>query len=135
MRYMDRILIGIILILLGFLLLWYGSPARSPAAEPNPIFAWAFVLFFALGFIIGSMALLGSEDQYPAFLSGMVLYFIIGGLIAVILYVTGNGIGGWTLYDADNPGFWAAWGRLIVAWPLELIRSVGVLGYGDYGLM
>ena len=129
MHHTERILLGLLLIIIGLIALWYGSPARTGEAEPVPVLTWTFVMFFALGFIIGSMGLLGSEDDYPAFVSGLVLYFIVGALIAVFLYVRGYGIGEWTVYDADQPDFWVSWIKLATLWPLELVRASGLLGY------
>jgi hypothetical protein len=129
MRYADRLLIGMFLILCGVAALWYGSPARTGAGEPIAAFAYAFVFLFALGFVIFSMALLGSEDDYPAFLSGLVLYFIVGALVAVFLYVTRRDIGFFTLDDAADPRFWAYWFRVGATWPLELVIRAELLGY------
>ncbi len=129
MRPAERILLGLALIMLGLVVLWYGSPARTGAGEPIAAAAWAFSILFALGFIVGSMGLMGAESDYPAFVSGLVLYLIVGALVAVFLYVHSEGIGDWSLYDADTPGFWANWVKVAIAWPLELIKTAGVLGY------
>jgi hypothetical protein len=128
-RSTDRILFGLVIILLSVIVLWYGSPARTGAGEAITATVWGFSILFALGFIITSMGLMGAETDYPAFVSGLVLYFIVGALVAVFLYVRMEGIGEWTLYDADTPGFWAHWVRVAATWPLELVRTSGLLGY------
>ena len=127
MRYMERMLIGVGLIILSFGLLYLGSPVRTGRLEANPGFVYGFCLLFALGFIIGSMGLLAAKDDYPGLLSGLVLYFIVGALIAVLLYVRKEG--DWTLDEAGDPGFWAFWLRRMALWPLELVRLGGLLGH------
>jgi hypothetical protein len=108
--------------------LWYGSPARNPLAETDMLYPAVFVLLFAIGFIVGAMGLMGAEKDYPALLSGLVLYFIVGVLIAVIVYVRHEGIGGWTLRDADDPTFWIHTGQVVAGWPYELVRMAGIFG-------
>ena len=127
MRYLERMLIGLVLVILGFGALYLGSPLRTGQVDVNPVFVYGFSLLFALGFIIGVMGLLGSKEDYPGLLSGMVLYFIVGALIAVILYVKKEGR--WSLAEADNPQFWIFWVRRMALWPLELVRLTGLLGY------
>lgn len=127
MRYMDRILIGVLLVIVSVVCLYMGSPQRTGDFNPNPALAYGFTLFFALGFIFMAMGLLGMEDDYPAFLSGFVLFFIVGGLIAVLLYV--NGEGQWLLEDADDPRFWQYWAKMAALWPLKLVEMAGFLGY------
>lgn len=131
MRYMNRVLLGLILILTSLVVLWLGSPDRTGELFANPVFGYAFLVLFALGFIIGAMGLLGAEDDYPALLSGLVLYFIAGGLIAVFLYVSQRGVDRFTLDDAAQSGFWAHWVRVAAMWPLELVQQADVLGYGQ----
>jgi hypothetical protein len=127
MRYTNRILIGIILMFIAIGCLWWGSPTRNGSIQPVLTMMYAFVVFFALGFIFAAMGLLGMEDDYPGFLSAFVLYFIIGALIAVMLYV--NGRGQWSLAEAESPTFWAYWIRIMAMWPLELVKMMGWLGY------
>lgn len=127
MRYAQRMLIGLVLILVGFALLVLGSPDRTGQVDVNPAFVYGFVFCVALGFIIGTMGLLGAEGDYPGLLSSFVLYFIVGALIAVILYVKREGQ--WTLAEADDPNFWFFWLRRMALWPLELVRLTGFLGY------
>lgn len=127
MRYMERMLIGLGLIILSFGPLYLGSPLRTGEVEANPAFVYLFCLLFAVGFIIGAMGLLASKDDYPGLLSGLVLYFMVGALVAVLLYVKKEG--DWTLDEAGDPGFWAFWLRRMALWPLELIRMTGFLGY------
>jgi len=127
MRYAQRMLIGLALILVGLGLLVLGSPDRTGQLDANPAFVYGFVFCFALGFIICSMGLLGAKDDYPGLLSSFVLYFIVGALIAVFLYVKREGQ--WTLAEADDPNFWAFWLRRMALWPLELVRLTGFLGY------
>ena len=127
MRYLDRMLIGLGLIILAFGALYLGSPLRTGQADANPGFAYGFCLLFALGYIIGAMGLLGSKDDYPGLLSGLVLYFMVGALITGFLYVKKEGH--WTLAEADDPQFWIFWLRRMALWPLELIRMTGLLGY------
>jgi hypothetical protein len=126
--YEKKILVGLVLIVLAFISLWLGSPART-GTDPNMVYAWIFTFLFALGFIIGSMGLMGAERDYPALVSGLVLYFIVGALIAVFLYVTKSGVSGQTLSDVDTPGFWAHWLRVMAMWPYELISRAGLMGY------
>ena len=122
MRYLDRMLIGLGLIILAFGALYLGSPLRTGQADANPGFAYGFCLLFALGFIIGAMGLLGSKDDYPGLLSGLVLYFMVGALITVFLYVKKEGH--WTLAEADDPQFWIFWLRRMALW-LSLIHISG----------
>ena len=126
--YGKMILAGLFLVVLAFVCLWFGSPART-GGMPVPIFAWTFSVLFAIGFILGAMGLIGADVGYPAFVSGLVLYFIVGALVAVFMYVTRNQIGMGTISDADTAGFWAHWIRIMAMWPYELITRAGVMGY------
>jgi hypothetical protein len=129
MRYLDRVLIGLLLMGASGFVLWYGSPLRAAPSEPDPLYAHGFVALFALGFVIGSMGLLGADKDYPALLSSFVLYFLIGALLAVFFYVRREGVGPHTLEDADTAAFWAHWVRFMAEWPLELVKMAGLLGY------
>jgi hypothetical protein len=128
-RHLDRVLIGLLLIFLGVGVLYWGSPARLATTSPDPLYAYGFLVLFGLGFAIGSMGLLGAESDYPAFLSGFVLYFIVGGFIAVVQYVQGEGVGQWTLQDADSSGFWAYNLRLMATWPLQIVMRLRLMGW------
>lgn len=130
--YEKKILVGLVLIVLAFASLWLGSPDRTGGGAANMTYAWIFTFLFALGFIVGSMGLMGAERDYPALISGLVLYFIVGALIAVFMYVTRSGVGGQTLVDADTPGFWAHWLRVMAMWPYELVAKAGIMGYAPY---
>jgi hypothetical protein len=129
--YQQKVLIGVVMLGLAFGSLWYGSPART-GNDPNIAYAWIFSLFVALGFIFLSMGLMGAERDYPALLSGLVLYFIVGALLAVFLYVNRSGVGGQTITDADQPAFWAYWIKVMALWPYELVSRAGILGYAPY---
>ncbi len=129
MRYFDRILIGLLLIMAAFLVLWYGSPYRTGNYDPSPAFGWGFLMLFAIGFIVGTMGLLGQADDYPALLSGLVLYLIVGGVIAVFIFAQGDRLSSWTLEDARYGAFWAHWFRVAATWPLELVQRATFLGY------
>jgi hypothetical protein len=129
LRFGDRVLIGIVLILLSLVILWWGSPDRSGAFDSPDAFKYLFIGFFAVGFIIGAMGLMGSEEDYPALLSGLVLYFVVGGLVAVLVYVNSNGIGSWTIEDARFSGFWVTLMRLAATWPMVAVQRLGLLGY------
>jgi len=129
MKFAERVILGLFIILVGVASLWYGSPARTGASEPIPAFAYTFVFLFAIGFIIGAMGLMGAEHDYPALLSGLVLYFVVGALVAVFMAVGGSTLDGYTLEDAGEPTFWIRWIRVAAIWPLELVRRAGVFGY------
>jgi hypothetical protein len=124
----QKIVIGLVLILAAFVVLWWGSPNRT-GAEAAPAVVWTFSLLFALGFIVGSMGLMGAEKDYPAFVSGLVLYFIVGALVSVFLYVSRNQIGMITITDADSADFWVYWLKVTALWPYHLLAQAGVLGY------
>lgn len=126
--YGTKILVGLVLIVLAFVSLWLGSPTRT-GTDPNMAYAWVFTGLFALGFIIGSMGLMGAERDYPALISGLVLYFIVGALVAVFLYVTKTGVSSYTITDADTPGFWAHWLKVMAMWPYELVSRAGLMGF------
>jgi hypothetical protein len=132
-RYQQKILLGLVLIGLAFASLWLGSPDRTQT-DPEPIYIWTFVLLFALGFALGTMGLMGAERDYPALLSGIVLYFIIGALVSVLLYTTGTQVGSISLVDADSGRFWAYWSRVAATWPYELLARAGVMGYTTFDL-
>ena len=129
MRYASRVLVGLMFIAAGILVLWYGSPDHTGIRDALPIYYYGFVGLFAVGFIIASMGLLGADENYPALLSGFVLYFMIGGLVVVFLYVGASGLAGYTLGSAGDPTFW----RLVVGtatmWPWELVQRMGIFGY------
>ena len=93
--------------------------------------ALLFTLLFAIGFIVGAMGLMGSESDYPSLLSGLVLYCIVGALIAVYLYTNSTQVGRISLEDADDPTFWTYWMRVAATWPLEIVRRFDLLGYGS----
>lgn len=130
MRYMQRITLGIVLIVIGFVVLWLGSPDRTGDVG-NVVPAFVFVLLFAIGFIIAAMGLMGAESDYPSLLSGLVLYIIVGVLIAVFLYTSSTQVGRISLEDADDPTFWTYWLRVAVTWPLEIVRKFDLFGYGS----
>lgn len=129
MRYFTRVLIGLLLILAAFVVLVYGSPYRTGNYEPSPVFGWGFLILFAIGFIIGAMGFLGSADEYPALLSGLVLYLIVGAVIAVFIFAQGDRLSSWTLEDARYPAFWAHWFKVAATWPLQLVQRSTFLGY------
>jgi len=129
-RYVQKIVLGLLLIAIAFICLWYGSPVRTgDALQP---FVWGFIGLFAVGFIFLSMGLMGAEDDYPALLSGFVLYFIVGALIAVILYIRGGDLSPVTLGDVDSADFWRHWLRVAATWPFELIARAGILGFAPW---
>ena len=129
MRVAQRLLFGLVLMLSSFFVLWWGSPVRTGAGQPELVYALAFVVLFALGFILGCMALLGMKDDYPGFLSGIVLYFMVGALISVVLYVSSTEVGSISLEDASHSGFWVHWIRVTATWPLEIVRRAEILDY------
>jgi hypothetical protein len=131
MHFINRFLLGLFFILVSLLLLWLGSAARTGEPFASALFGYAFAVVFAVGFIVAAMGLLGAKDDYPALLSGLVLYFIVGGLIAVFLYVSQRGVDRFTLDDAARPGFWAHWTRSAALWPLELVQQADLLGYSQ----
>lgn len=126
----TRALSGLILILISFLLLWWGSPNRTGALQVEPAWAYGFLLCFALGFVLFSMAALGTEGAYPALLSGVVLYFIVGALVAVFVYVRGTGLSPYSLNDAGSSAFWIETLRLAALWPLALVKQLNAFGWG-----
>jgi len=128
MRYAQRLILGIALIVVSLIILWFGSPSRT-GLDPSPTLAVVFSVVFAIGFIVGAMGLMGMEKDYPALLSGLVLYFIVGGLIAVFTYVNSSRLGLNTLDEAGTTSFWVYWIRFAALWPLEVVRALGVLGY------
>lgn len=130
MRYVQRVGLGIVLIVISFVVLWLGSPDRT-GADPNSASALLFVGLFAIGFIVGAMGLMGSESDYPSLLSGLVLYLIVGALIAVYLYTSSTQVGRISLQDADDPTFWTYWLRVAVTWPLEIVRKLDLWGWGS----
>lgn len=132
MRYFSRVLLGLLLIAGSFGLLYYGSPARTPGTHPADSYIYGFLGLFAVGFILISMGLLGAEDDYPALLSGFVLYFMLGGLIAVFIYVSSGSISGYSLADAGDAGFWGNAGKVAARWPYEMVVRAGVFGYSEY---
>jgi hypothetical protein len=123
-----RLLLGLVFFVLSFACLWLGSPAHT-GGDANLALVWGFNLLFALGFIITAMALMGAERDYPALVSGLVLYFIVGALVCVFLYVTETQVGGISLVDANTPGFWSHWLLVAATWPFELIARAGLLDY------
>jgi hypothetical protein len=125
----QRLLVGLILMIASFFLLWWGSPVQTGTGHPELVFGLAFNLVFALGFILASMALLGLKNDYPGFLSGVVFYFMVGALISVALYVSGTQVGPISLEDAAHPEFWLSWIRVTALWPLELVRQAGIMDY------
>lgn len=127
MRHLDRLLIGIILIIGAFACLWWGSPARTGTFEPQVGLTYLYLVLFAVGFIFVAVGLMGGEHDYSSLMSGLVLYFMIGLLIAAILYVRREGQ--WSLAEADNPAFWTQWLRIAATWPLQLVKLTGILGY------
>jgi hypothetical protein len=129
MNFLQRFLLGLVFMLLAFLILWWGSPVRTQQALPEPTYALVFVLIFAIGFIVASMAVLGMKSDYPGFLSGVVLYFMVGALVSVVLYVTSTEVGRISLEDSANPDFWMHWVRVSATWPLEFVQRAGLWGY------
>ena len=131
MNVLQRFILGLVFIAFAFMILWWGSPARTGQALPDMGFALAFVFIFAIGFILASMAVLGMENDYPGFLSGVVLYFMIGALASVVLYVSGTEVGRISLEDAASSNFWMYWVRVAATWPLELVRRADLWEYGQ----
>lgn len=124
MSFQIRILSGIVLLLISVFVLWFGSPARMLHGDRR--FAFAFLLIFAIGFVLFSMGILGTEGTYPALLSGFVLYFIVGGLITVFIYLTGSGLAQYSLTEAGEPYFWRESARLSALWPLYIVQTLGI---------
>lgn len=132
-RYMQRVVLGLVIILASFVVLWFGSPDRIGNVETASTFGLAYVILFAIGFIVASMGLLGAADDYPALLSGLVLYFIVGAVIAIVIYFgQGAGFGATSLEDAGTSGFWFYWLRVAATWPLELVQRAGLFGYESF---
>lgn len=124
MSFQIRILTGLILIITSVALLWYGSPARLLQGDTR--FAYGFLMVFAIGFVLFSMGILGTQGAYPALLSGFVLYFIVGGLITVFIYLTGSGLTQYSLSEAGNPLFWREASRLAALWPIYIVQTLGI---------
>jgi hypothetical protein len=134
MNYRDRALVGLLLLLASVGLLWFGSPDRIGLDATPPGVIIGFVGLFALGFIIFSMAILGTEDAYPAFLSGLVLYFLVGALFSVFSYFSGSNLVGYSLQDVGNRFFWIEFGRFTALWPLKLVQTLQILGWDHTAL-
>ena len=130
MRYLNRILIGLLLIASSIGVLYWGSPARSGMMDPHPKLSLLFVVLFALGFIFMAMGALGMKDDYPGFASGLVLYFMVGGLIAIVFATDESNT--WRLEDASDPAFWAYWVQIAAQWPILVAKKFNLLGYGTY---
>jgi hypothetical protein len=128
-HYAQRIVLGLVVILASFVVLWFGSPDRMGFANPSPAFALAFVIVFAIGFILASMGVLGMKDDYPALLSGLVLYFIVGAMVAIVIYMGGTDIGSQSLVDWGDPSFWVHWIRVGGTWPLVLVQKADLFGW------
>ena len=126
MEYLQRILVGLILMILGFAALYLGSPMQTGYGEPNMAYAYAYVLLFALGFMLLAMGLLALQG-YPGMLSSFVLYFIVGALVALIRYVMYEGE--FSLVDAGDPVFWMQMLKRMALWPLEIVRMSGIFEY------
>ena len=126
----TRALTGAVLILISVLLLWWGSPNRTGALQIEPAWAYGFLICFAIGFVLFSMAALGTEGAYPALLSGVVLYFIVGALVAVFAYVRGAGLSPYSLNDAGSSAFWIDFLRMAALWPLVLVKQFNIFGWG-----
>jgi hypothetical protein len=129
MTYAQRFLFGLVLMLASFLILWWGSPLRTGAGRPELLYALAFNFVFALGFILAATAALGMKADYPGFLSGVVLYFMVGALVSVMLYVSGTQVGPISLEDAAHSEFWMQWVRVTALWPLELVQRAELMDY------
>lgn len=125
----QRLLLGLALMLASFLILWWGSPLRTGAGRPELVYGLTFTVVFGLGFILAAMAALGMKNDYPGFLSGVVLYFMVGALLSVVLYAGGTEIGRISLEDAAHPEFWTSWVRVTATWPLELVRRAELFDY------
>ena len=130
MHYTQRVILGTVIIVSSFVLLWFASPARSGTANPSPTIGIVFVVLFAIGFIFAAAGLMGMKDDYPALLSGLVLYFIVGGLIAIVQYINGTGISSNSLVDWGDASFWIHWIRVAATWPLVLVQRADLFGYG-----
>ena len=130
MRYLNRVLIGLIFIAASIGVLYLGSPERSGLLDPHPKLSLVFVLLFAIGFIFVAMGALGMKDDYPGFASGLVLYFMVGGLIAIVFATDESNT--WRLEEAGDPGFWAYWFKIAAQWPVLLAKKFNILGYGTY---
>lgn len=129
MSYQARAASGMILIAASLLALWWGSPDHMPTLETHPEYAYAFLGLFAVGFILFSMAALGTQGAYPALLSGFVLYFMVGGLLTVYVYVAGDGISGYSLGHVGGASFWRTAAKLAALWPLHLVQKAGLFGW------
>lgn len=129
MSYQGRAIIGLLLLFASFGILFYGSPARTGISAPDPIWPYSFVGVFALGFTLFTMGILGHQDAYTAFVSGFVLYLLIGGVITMTLYVTNRGVLMYSLEDAANPAFWGEAMRVSILWPLTLVQLTGFFGW------
>lgn len=134
MSYQIRAATGLILIAASLTALWWGSPNRMPTIETHPEYAYAFLGLFAIGFILFSMAALGTQGAYPALLSGFVLYFMIGGLLSVYVYISGDGIAGYSLGQVGGSAFWRTAAKLAATWPLHLVQKIGLFGWDKIGL-
>jgi hypothetical protein len=129
MTYQARAVFGLLLIAISLIVLWWGSPDRTATIETYPQYAYAFLGLFAVGFILTSMAVLGTEGAYPALLSGFVLYFIVGALLTVFVYVKGDGLAGYGLGQVGSPTFWRTAGKLAALWPLHLVQEADLFGW------
>lgn len=131
MSYRDRALVGLMLIFISIFILYYGSPMRTGVSMPDERWAYSFLGVFTLGFTLFTMGVLGHQDAYTAFVSGFVLYLLVGGVITLTLYVTQNGIHTYTLDDAGEAAFWFEFMRLTITWPLRLVQLANLMGWGD----
>ncbi|MCC7020014.1 MAG: hypothetical protein IT332_09685 [Ardenticatenales bacterium] len=129
MSYQSRAIVGLLLIFASFGILFYISPARTGISAPEDVWVYGFIGLFALGFMLFSMGILGHQDAYTAFVSGFVLYLLVGGAITLTLYITGNGIHQYSLEDAANPAFWGEAMRLSILWPLTIVQLTGFWGW------
>lgn len=134
MSFQTRAVSGLLLIAISLIVLWWGSPDRLPTIETHPRYALAFLGLFAVGFILFSMAALGTEGAYPALLSGFVLYFMVGALLGVYEYVAGDGIAGYALGQVGGAAFWRTAAKLAALWPFHLIQEIGLFGWEHVGL-
>ena len=96
--------------------------------------AWIFSMLFAVGFAFGTMGLIGYDREYQALLSGLVLYFIIGALVAVFYYTSGTQVGAISITDADSFTFWTYWMRFLATWPFQIVVKTGFLGYDAFSM-
>ncbi|MCB0217290.1 MAG: hypothetical protein H6648_01925 [Caldilineae bacterium] len=126
MQHAQRALVGILLILTSIAALYFGSPVRNATIEPNMALVYAFVVLFALGFVLLAMGLLAFEG-YPGLLSSFVLYGILGALAMVLRYVMFEGT--WSLADGGDPRFWWQLVGRALTWPIEIVRWTGIFGY------